>query len=307
MSANQERRTWILAEVAARQTQLKGPKPPITRTWLQTRWTPFAEEDIRQTKPPQGLRTAQQHPDEPTGLLQCIHADAKIHVSLEQRTVSDIVPGGNIRDLHGDDDLVSDVRSNSSDYGQLDLTPNHTPITGYTPYQGDNPGRNIGIQSYRQGDTRPDDMINSNNHKVHRSMNKSIYGPQNFDLFDFTEQVAPSVVNLSSHILTPAQMSLLEKGLNFCPTPGEPDMLELRKDLDRLHRLLRIKSFFMKDKVKKSELADVRKAFMDFKNSSDSSKSQYMPTPGVAPNTDPSLQGSNGKPKRVNNFILLQI
>ncbi len=111
-------------------------------------------------------------------------------------------------------------------------------------------------------------MNNSNNTDAASLSNKSIFGPPNFDLFNFSEPVAPSVVNLSTHILTQAQRSLLEKGLNFCPTPGEPDMLELHKDMDRLHGLLRLKAFFMKDKVKKSELADTHRAFMDFTYSS---------------------------------------
>jgi hypothetical protein len=50
-----------------------------------------------------------------------------------------------------------------------------------------------------------------------------------------------SVVNLSSIQLTPAMNSLLSKGLNFCPTPGEPNVHDLRVDLDRFHVSLRRK------------------------------------------------------------------
>ena len=52
------------------------------------------------------------------------------------------------------------------------------------------------------------------------------------------------VINLSSFQLTPAMISLLSKGLNFCPTPGEPDRYMLRKDLDKFHVNLRRKLFF---------------------------------------------------------------
>jgi len=52
------------------------------------------------------------------------------------------------------------------------------------------------------------------------------------------------VINLSSFQLTPAMISLLAKGLNFCPTPGEPDRYMLRRDLDKFHVTLRRKLFF---------------------------------------------------------------
>ena len=39
------------------------------------------------------------------------------------------------------------------------------------------------------------------------------------------------VVNLSSRVLTPAEMSLLSKGLSFCPTPKEVDIFALKKDM----------------------------------------------------------------------------
>jgi len=55
-----------------------------------------------------------------------------------------------------------------------------------------------------------------------------------------------AVVNLSSFHLTEPMLSLLSKGLNFCPTPGEPDAYELRKDLDKFHVNLRRKQFFSK-------------------------------------------------------------
>jgi hypothetical protein len=53
-----------------------------------------------------------------------------------------------------------------------------------------------------------------------------------------------SVVNLSSTQLTPNMISLLTKGMNFCPTPGEPDVHLLRQDLDKFHISLRRNQFF---------------------------------------------------------------
>ena len=38
--------------------------------------------------------------------------------------------------------------------------------------------------------------------------------------------------------------SILEKGLNFCPTPGELNFSDLMSDIDNFHRKLRLKVFF---------------------------------------------------------------
>ncbi len=51
------------------------------------------------------------------------------------------------------------------------------------------------------------------------------------------------VINLSSIELTKAQVSVLSKGLSFCPTPGEPDLGVLKEDMERFHRDLRRKAF----------------------------------------------------------------
>ena len=56
------------------------------------------------------------------------------------------------------------------------------------------------------------------------------------------------VVNLSDFPLNDDHKSLLSLGLSFCPTPGEPDMGDIKKDLDRLHWKLRLKSAFEKTK-----------------------------------------------------------
>ncbi len=58
------------------------------------------------------------------------------------------------------------------------------------------------------------------------------------------------VVNVSKHRVTGPELSVLRKGLTFCPTPGEPDMGELRRDLDRFHRNLKLKSHFSKSQNK---------------------------------------------------------
>ena len=53
-----------------------------------------------------------------------------------------------------------------------------------------------------------------------------------------------TVLNLSDIVLTDDQQSVLAKGLNFCPTPREPDPGQYKIDLDSLHRRLRLRSKF---------------------------------------------------------------
>ena len=64
----------------------------------------------------------------------------------------------------------------------------------------------------------------------------------------FEKYTRDSVVNISDVPLTPAQQSLLSKGLNFCPTPGEPNFGEIRNDLDNFHAKIRRKVYFATDK-----------------------------------------------------------
>ena len=51
-------------------------------------------------------------------------------------------------------------------------------------------------------------------------------------------------MNLSNKVLTKAQLSLLSKGLNFCPMPGSPNKGELAADISRFKRNLRLIAFF---------------------------------------------------------------
>ena len=55
------------------------------------------------------------------------------------------------------------------------------------------------------------------------------------------------VINISKYKLTDDEISILSKGLNFCPTPGAPNPGDLRTDLDSLHRRLRLRYHFRDD------------------------------------------------------------
>ena len=53
-----------------------------------------------------------------------------------------------------------------------------------------------------------------------------------------------SVVNLSSFQLSEHHISLLQRGLKFCPTPPAPNAGQLREDMDRFHTRMRQIAFF---------------------------------------------------------------
>ena len=59
-----------------------------------------------------------------------------------------------------------------------------------------------------------------------------------------SSQLGKSVVNLSSVTLTQSQMEALEKGLTFCPTPGNINIVNIWDDLEKFCRRLRLKKHF---------------------------------------------------------------
>ncbi len=56
--------------------------------------------------------------------------------------------------------------------------------------------------------------------------------------------IKKSVVNHSSFELNDTHLSLLSRGLKFCPTPNQPNTGDLKGDLDKLHKNMRWTSFF---------------------------------------------------------------
>ena len=63
-------------------------------------------------------------------------------------------------------------------------------------------------------------------------------------VFVLPTTIMESVINLSDRMLSTDEISVLSRGLKFCPTPACPDPGLGRDDLDKLHRRLRLKSFF---------------------------------------------------------------
>ena len=61
---------------------------------------------------------------------------------------------------------------------------------------------------------------------------------------NISDITTPKIVNLSSYDLSENEISLLQKGLNFCPTPSTPDLMELEVNLRDFVRLLLLKDNF---------------------------------------------------------------
>ena len=53
-----------------------------------------------------------------------------------------------------------------------------------------------------------------------------------------------NVINISSRVLTQAEVSLLSRGLKFCPTPIELDISSVKRDIKEFGRKLKCKAFF---------------------------------------------------------------
>ena len=76
-----------------------------------------------------------------------------------------------------------------------------------------------------------------------------------------------SVINLSSATLSESDLSLLSKGLSFCPVPKFIDELKVKSDLQAFLRRLRLKGFFHKKPVTPSAQYDSNAAIFKPKSS----------------------------------------
>ena len=86
--------------------------------------------------------------------------------------------------------------------------------------------------------------------------------------------VSDNVVNISSRILTQAEVSLLSKGLKFCPTPKELDWSVIKRDVKEFGRKIRCKEYFL------SRAEESSQNFRQFKE-----KSSWVPS-----EVDPAIE-----------------
>lgn len=98
--------------------------------------------------------------------------------------------------------------------------------------------------------------INQNNEGSYLDQTSwDLYKLFKFKLENFTAPEPTSVVNLSRRQLTTDEIKILSLGKGFCPTPGEPNMGEIKADLDRLHSNFRKRFFFHKiNETKKAKM-----------------------------------------------------
>ncbi len=61
---------------------------------------------------------------------------------------------------------------------------------------------------------------------------------------DFHVPIEKSVVNLSEYTLSSPMISMLSKGLSFCPMPGEPNLIDLKNDLFKFEHNLKWRLHF---------------------------------------------------------------
>eukprot|EP00795_Rhopilema_esculentum_P014500 gene14500-biopygen4278 len=78
--------------------------------------------------------------------------------------------------------------------------------------------------------------------------------------------VSTNVVNLSKKELSEDDVSLLSKGLKFCPTPKEIDKAELRADLEEFKRRMRLKWHFKDNNKTEKQLFKNRSNWQPPKN-----------------------------------------
>ena len=93
--------------------------------------------------------------------------------------------------------------------------------------------------------THRSELLQRRNRKI-GNLSRKRQGTRRFIQRTNNTDVSPhTVVNLSSSPLSPAESSLLSKGLKFCPTPPEVNQIELNHDLSRFYRTIRLKEFFV--------------------------------------------------------------
>ena len=80
----------------------------------------------------------------------------------------------------------------------------------------------------------------------------------------FDSYIGQNVINLSKVTLTEHQVTALEKGLTFCPTPGAPDKSQIWDDFKEFHRRLELMQFF--NPTDDTTESNINQSAIDFMN-----------------------------------------
>ncbi len=101
------------------------------------------------------------------------------------------------------------------------------------------------------------------------------------------------VVNLSSYNLTETERSLLLKGLKFAPTPGEPNLQEIKQDLKAFFRKLKLRDFFYEEDESSDPLQPTLDNFFSQNNDPNIDLSKFKNPSTWEPdpqNVDPAIE-----------------
>jgi hypothetical protein len=101
---------------------------------------------------------------------------------------------------------------------------------------------NINNNNNRDGSAEADDPSTSTTQE-----NTNTFDINFFDKLvtvDVNKKVERTVINLSSYDLKETDISVLLKGLKFCPTPGEPQIGQVLDDLSGFFRRMRLQAYF---------------------------------------------------------------
>ena len=83
----------------------------------------------------------------------------------------------------------------------------------------------------------------------------------------FESYIGHTVINISDISLDQYQIKALEKGLTFCPTPGQPDKSQIWLDFKEFHRRLELMEFFSRDKTDNyTDDPQISQSIIDFMN-----------------------------------------
>ena len=98
---------------------------------------------------------------------------------------------------------------------------------------------------------------------------------------EHSQVISETVVNLSSVNLTEAETRVLSKGLNFCPTPGNINSMQLEDDLNYFARSLRIKEHFfnLNSEENNSSCRDLEEEVEESYTPKFRKKSSWIPKP----------------------------
>ena len=120
----------------------------------------------------------------------------------------------------------------------------------------------------------------------------------------FDSYIGQNVINLSKVILTEHQVTALEKGLTFCPTPGAPDKSQIWDDFKEFHRRLELMQFF--NPTDDTTESNINQSVIDFMNENAKEDMNDSPADNVDPYKEihrPFKNKSTWKPNPPNRTL----